>query len=136
MLEDIIGAVVRAQLGDVRKRTTGAVLEVASLGMIGLATVLAFVAAHLWLSSRVEAWLSAVILASVAFVIAMILMLAGRSLLHRRTRRHDTEVQSLLDGLGALSQRGSKAAPGSEPGPAIIGAALAAGLLLGRSVRR
>ena len=136
MLEDIIGAVVRAQFGDVRKRTTGAVLEVASLGMIGLATVLVFVAAHLWLSSLVEAWLSALILAGVALVVAVILMLVGQSLLHRRTRRHDTELQSLLDGLGVLSRPGSKSEAGTEPGPAIIGAALAAGLLLGRSVRR
>lgn len=136
MLEDIIGAVVRAQFGDVRKRTIGAVLEVASLGMIGLATVLIFVAAHIWLSSRLEAWLSALILAGAALGIALILLLVGRSLMHRRARRRETEVQSLLDGLGALSQPGSKAASGTEPGPAIIGAALAAGLMLGRSVRR
>jgi hypothetical protein len=136
MLEDIIGAVVRAQVGDLRKRTMGAVLEAAALGMIGLATVLAFVAAHIWLSSRIEAWLSAMILAGIALVVALILMLWGRSLIHRKARRRETDMHSLLDGLGVLSRSGKTPQDGSEPGPAIIGAALAAGLMLGRSFRR
>lgn len=140
MLEDIIGAIVRAQVGDLRKRTLGAVLEVAALGMTGLATVFLFVGFHTWLSARVEPWLSALIVAGAALIVALILMLVGQSLLHRRVQRRDRELQSMLGRLGVLSGSASARRKGTgettEPGPAIIGAALAAGILLGRSFRR
>jgi hypothetical protein len=67
-------------------------------------------------------------------------MLAGRSLLRRRTRLRQNDLASGLEALSALLPQGRSNPQGKtaaeEPGVAIVGAALAAGLLLGRSVKR
>ena len=140
MLEDILGTLLRSQIGDLKKRTRWAVLEGAALGMVGLATVFLFIALQIWLSSRIEAWLSALIVAGAALLVALILMLVGRSFLQRSARRREQDFQSLLGGLGVLSKPKSvhphATDDKAEPGIAIVGAALAAGVLLGRSFRR
>jgi F0F1-type ATP synthase membrane subunit c/vacuolar-type H+-ATPase subunit K len=107
--------------------------------MVGLAAVFLFVGLHIWMSARIEPWLSALIVAGAALIVALILMLVGQSFIHRSARQRERDVQSLLGGLGVMSRPGAdrdKAAAGSETGPAIIGAALAVGVLLGRSFRR
>ena len=96
MLEDILGTLLRSQIGDLKKRTRWAVLEGAALGMVGLATVFLFIALQIWLSSRIEAWLSALIVAGAALLVALILMLVGRSFLQRSARRREQDFQSLL----------------------------------------
>jgi hypothetical protein len=140
MLEDLISAFVRSQFGDVKRRTTGAVLEAGALGMIGLATVFLSIGLFLWLSSRVEMWLAALIVATVALGLAVILMLVGRSLLHRKARQRRNDMMSGLEALSALtgsrSGVGRDKDPAEDPGAAIVGAALAAGVLLGRSIKR
>jgi hypothetical protein len=140
MLEDLISAFVRSQFGDVRRRTTGAVLEAGALGMIGLAVVFLSIALFLWLTTRLEAWQAALIVAVVVLLLAAALMLAGRSLLRRRDRQRRNDMASGLEALSALLPQGRTYAQGKsateDPGVAIVGAALAAGLLLGRSVKR
>lgn len=140
MLEDILGSLVRAQFGDLKRRTAGAVLEGLALGFVGLATVFGFIGTHLWLSTRIDPWLSAVLLALVALVLALVAMLAGRSLLRRRRRRETSEIMGTLGRLGLTSRNTSlppqTSATGAEPGPGLVLAALAAGFVLGRSLRR
>jgi hypothetical protein len=141
MLEDILGALVRSQVGSLRRRTAGAVLEGVALGLAGLATVFAFLGAHLWLSIRIQPWLSAVLLALVTLVLALVAMLVGGALLRRRSRRDRDEAIGMLKGLGLTPgdrPRVSPAAPEGEGGsaPGLVLAALAAGLVLGRSIGR
>jgi hypothetical protein len=140
MLEDLISAFVRSQFGDVRRRTTGAVLEAGALGLTGLSVVFMAIALFLWLATQLEAWQAAVIVAVVLLLLAAALMLAGRSLLRRRTRQRQNDMASGLEALAALMPQGRADPQGKtaaeEPGVAIVGAALAAGLLLGRSVKR
>ncbi|MDG4649760.1 phage holin family protein [Roseibacterium sp. SDUM158017] len=140
MIEDLIGALVRSQFGDVKRRTAGAVLELAALGMAGLATAFVFVALHVWLAGRMETWLAALAVAGVALFVALILMLVGRSLLLRKARRQRNEALSGLEALSLLLRpapgaEGPRAAEG-DPAGVLVGAALAAGIMLGRSVGR
>ncbi len=140
MLDDIIRNVVRAQFGDVRRRTRGAVLEAAALGMTGLATFLIFAGLFIWLSDRIEAWLAAMLLAGVALFIAVVLMLMGRSLMRRKEPDPHDQAVSVLEALGLLSRNdgSNKTGDYGQPngGPALVAAALAAGLMLGRSTKR
>ena len=78
MLEELIGAVVRTQTGSLRRKATGAAVEVAALGLLGVAALFALVGAFLWLSGRVETWFAALIVASMVLVIALGLMWRGR----------------------------------------------------------
>ncbi|MEE4118407.1 MAG: phage holin family protein, partial [Paracoccaceae bacterium] len=137
MLEDLLGVLVRSQVGDLRRRTTGALLEGAALGLLGLATVLLFIGAYLGLSTVIEAWLAALLLALVALVAALALMLAGRSLMRRRDRHAHDEILGTLQGLGLLSSKRPPDRPDDRPdgapGPGLVAAALAAGLVLGRA---
>ncbi|MEE4117521.1 MAG: phage holin family protein [Paracoccaceae bacterium] len=140
MLEELLGALVRAQVGNLKRRTTGAALEGAALAMGGLAVVFLFVGAYVGLSTVIEAWLAALLLALVALVAALVLMLAGRSLMRRRDRHAHDEVLGTLQGLGLLSSDRPRARPdgrgGAEAGPGLVAAALAAGVVLGRALRR
>lgn len=140
MLEDLIGAFVRSQFGNVKRRTTGAVLEVAALGMAGLAAVFLSIGLCLWLSTRMEVWQAALVVAVVAILLSFGLMLIGRTMLHRKARQQHDDIASALGALSALKRRDPKTARGEtadqEPGVAIVGAALAAGVILGRSVKR
>jgi hypothetical protein len=139
MLEDILRAVVRTQVGNLKRRTTGAALEAAGLGLIGLATVFLAIGAYVWLSTQVEAWLAAVLVALVALVLALLLMLIGSSLMRRKSRRDEAEVMGALQGLGLISPKRPRgtARPNADdkPGTSLVLAALAAGLVLGRSFK-
>lgn len=141
MLEDILRAVVRGHVGSLKRRTAGAALEAAGLGLIGLATVFLAIGGHIWLSTRVDAWLAAVLVALVALVLALLLMLIGSTLLRRKSRRDEAEVMGTLQGLGLLSPtrpRGTaRGGDGDDrPGTSLVLAALAAGLVLGRSLKK
>ena len=58
---------------------------------------------HLWLSTRIEPWLSAVLLGLVALVLALAAMPVGGALLRQRSRRDRDEVLGALTGRGVLS---------------------------------
>ena len=139
-MEDLLNTFLRVQFGDVRRKTKGALLEVAAFGMIGLSTVLLFVGMFLWLSEQMEPWLAAMVLAGLSLLAALFLMLAGRSLLKRKEPDPHQQVVSALKALGLFSQSdltgSGKASERQKPGPAIVASALAAGLILGRSTKR
>ncbi|WP_135505821.1 phage holin family protein [Roseovarius aestuariivivens] len=140
MLEKLIGTLIQSQFGNVRRRAAGVVVEGAALGMLGLAIALLFLGSFFWLAIRVEAWIAAFILAGVALLIALILMLVGRFMMKRQRSGTRDQAAADLDVLSLLSQArggGDDAKHGTEePGPALVGAALAAGVLLGRSFKR
>ena len=140
MLEDILSTVLRTQFRDVGRRTRGALLEVAALGMTGLATIFIFMGIFFWLSGRIEAWQAAFVMGGVALVVAVGLMMVGRALLRRREPDPHEQIMSTIKSLGLMSSTGKTAKGHSgeeqEPGPAIVTAALAAGLMLGRSIGR
>lgn len=136
MLEDLVGALVRSQVGDFRRRTAGALLEVAAVAMLGLAVTLVFVGLFIWLSGRMEAWLAAFVLGLLALAVALALMLLGRSLRRRNEERRQREALSGLEALELVLRPGKDGEDRKDPGPALVGAALAAGVLLGRSMKR
>jgi len=140
MLEDLISAFLRSQFGNVKRRTTGAFLEAAALGMLGLATVFLSIAVFLWLAARLQAWQAALIVGATALFLAVLLMLVGRSLLRRKDRERHKDMNSALDALSVLMGQGPKDPNGKEgaeeTGITTVGAALTAGILLGRSVKR
>ena len=137
MLEDLIKNFLHSQLGDVRRRTKGAILEVVALGLFGFAIALLFLGMFLWLSVRMEPWLAATLLSSLAFLVAVVLMLVGRTLLQRKEPDAHHQALSALQSLGLLSHSGSKdsekTADTLDAPIAMVASALAAGLILGRS---
>ncbi len=140
MFETLVHTIIQAQCGIVRRKAKEAVLEVAAFGMVGLSVVLLFFGMFLWLSVRTEPWLSAILLAALALVGGIILMLVGRSLRKRKENDPYEQAMTVLKALGLFSHDGltdtRKADTGQEPGPAMVASALAAGLILGRSVNR
>lgn len=136
MIEDLVGTLVRSQLGALRTRTGGALLELSALGMIGLAVAFFFVGAFLWLSTRMEPWLAAFVICLVALVVAAALYVAGRAVIRRAEARRRQEALTRLEALDLLLRPGKDADGESERGSALVGAALAAGLVLGRSMTR
>ncbi len=140
MLEDILSTVLRTQFRDVGRRTRGALLELAGLGMIGLATVFLFAGVFIWLSSRIEPWQAAFIMGGVALLAAGALLLVGRSLMRRKEPDPHEQVMATIQSLGLFSSTAAAGTDnnedGQEPGPAMIASALLAGLMLGRSIMR
>lgn len=140
MIEDLLRTLVRSQIGGLKRRVSGAILEAAALGMIGLATVFLSIGFYLFLGQMMEAWQAALILSAVASSLAVLLALIGRSLMRRRKRRQKEQLFSGLEGLGLLSSRRPFDQPGDdekrEPGQALVVAALAAGVILGRSMKQ
>lgn len=141
MLENLLGALIQQRFGDIRRRAAGAVIESAALGMAGLATVFLFVALQMLLATRMDGWLAALVVAGLALLLAVILALVGRSLLRRRQQRqHQETLSSVEETLVLLSRAlsdGDKSKEGAkETGPALVGAALAAGIMLGRAQKR
>lgn len=143
MLEDILGAVLRHQVGDIRRRTTGAVLEAVGLGLIGLATVFLTIGIYLFLAARLEPWLAALIVAVLVALAALVVMLIGRSMLARGERERSRSLGDTLGGVGLMgkpSARGARregpAEESEDPRLSLVAAALTAGVVLGRSLRR
>ena len=140
MLEDLLKTFLHSQLGDVRRRTRGALLEVVAFGLLGFAIALLILGMFLWLSVRMEPWLAAILLAALALLAALVLVYVGRTLLRRKEPDPHHQALSALKSLGLLSQsspKGSeKAADKQEPEIAMVASALAAGLILGRSTKR
>jgi hypothetical protein len=136
MIEDLVGTLVRSQVGALKKRTGGALLELAALGMVGLAVAFLFVGMFFWLSSRMEPWLAAMVLSLLAFAVALVLLLAGRAVIRRAEEQRRQEALSGLETLELLLRPGKDGEDGQKAGPALVGAALAAGLVLGRAMKR
>ena len=138
MLEQLLSAFLRSQFGDIRRRTTGVLIEGAALGMAGLATVFLFLGAYVWLSVRIDAWVAAFILAGVALVLSLILLLVGKSMVNSQKRRQDAQALAGLEALGLLprSDGADPLVKETENGPALVGAALLAGVMMGRSLGR
>lgn len=140
MVENLIHAFLRAQAGSVRRKAKGAMLEVVAFGMIGLSVLLLFFGMFLWLSARMEPWLSAALLAALALFLGIFLMLLGRSLLKRKETDPHEQAMSAIKAIGLFPNDGPtdsrKADDKTEPGLAMVASALAAGLILGRSINR
>lgn len=136
MIEDLVGTLVRSQVGDLRKRKAGTLLEIAALGAVGLAVALVFFGLFLWLSLRMEPWLAAFVLCLLALTLALGLWVAGRATIRRAEEQRQQEALSGLEALELLLRPGKEGADRPETGPALVGAALAAGLVLGRSMKR
>ncbi|WP_439122363.1 phage holin family protein [Marivita sp.] len=139
-MENLILAFLRSQFGDVRRKTRGALLEAAALGMIGLATALLFLSLFLWLSSVMEPWQAAALLSCVGFIVAALLMLFGRTLMRPNEPDPHDQAIAALKALGLMPQgtlKDTENAHGKpEQGIGLVAAALAAGLMLGRSTKR
>lgn len=140
MFEALVHSFIQAQVGNVRRKAKGAILEAAAFGMVGLSVVLLFIGMFLWLSVRIQPWMAATLLAALAFLAGIILMLVGRSLLRRKETDPHEQAMSALKSMGLFSPDGQtdfgKAEAKQEPGPVMVASALAAGLILGRSINR
>ncbi len=142
MIGQLVEAVVQQRAASLRRRTAGAVLEVVAFGLFGLATLFLVAGLYLRLAQELEAWLAAMLVAAVVALVAGLVMVLGHGLLRGRARRRDGA--SARDG-GAREPDGPAAAEGrpaaaghdaEETGETLVAAALAAGIALGRSMRR
>lgn len=137
MLEELIGAAVRAQSRNLKRKATGAVVEAAALGLVGFALLFALIAIYLWLSTKVEAWVAALIVATVILVLAIILFLVGRMMMTRNSHNTREQIDEALGEFRPLAQALTGDAGLSRKSSAgIVAAALAAGIVLGRSLHR
>ena len=140
MIKNLVHIFLQAQASNVRRKAKGAILEAAALGMMGLSVTLFFLGTFLWLSVRMEPWMAAVLLGILALLAGIILMLVGRSVFRGKEADPHEQAMSVVKGLGLLSEDGQtssgKAGTEQESGPVMVASALAAGLILGRSINR
>lgn len=134
MVEDLIGLILRSQAPTLRRKATGAVLEGAALGMAGLAAGFLLLGLFLWLASHMAPWLAAMIVALAATVAAVVLMLIGRAFMRRRDRAARAPLAEFERIAGAMASGEHR--PKEGDGPAMVAAALAAGIAFGRSMGR
>jgi len=152
MIEQIVSAVVRSQVGNLKKRTAGAVLEGVGLGLIGLAVVFLFLGLYLLLAQEMARWLAALLVAAFAAAAAAVVMTVGAQLLSREKKRQGGGLEELVKQVAALAAKRSApreqpavkagSAPGAGEGKGtdspflLVASALAAGIVLGRSTKR
>jgi len=137
MIQEVLKAVLAQRAASLKRRTAGAVLEVMAFGLFGLATLFLFAGLYLRLVQDLEAWLAALLVALIVALVAGLLMLAGYVMMRSRARRRQGDLARELDRLGAASGRPPPAGQaGEETGQTLVAAALAAGIALGRSMRR
>ena len=140
MIDDLLGAVLSTQKASLKRKASGAFVEIAALGLFGFASVFAMVGGFLWLALRMEAWLAAFVVAGVVLVLAGIGFWIGQALMRSRARRKNDDFERALGGIAPLAA----VLDGRDPiGPdtpkqqtTLIVAALATGVVLGRALRR
>ena len=140
MLEDLIRGFLSLQFDNVRHRGKGVALKIAALCMVGVACVFLFIGLFIWLADRIEAWRAAILLAGLALIVAAVLTALSYWLLNRKEPDPTEQALQALETLGLLKQTGSSRAGSAksedDTGLAMVAAALATGLILGRSTRR
>lgn len=136
MVQDLLAALLRAQAGDLKRRGTGVALHLAALAMAGLAVAFLSLALFLWLAERMPPPVAALAVAGLALLAAAGLVLAGRARLRRSDAERRADTLTALEALEVLLRPAKEGEGAADRAPALVGAALAAGVLLGRSLGR
>ena len=140
MIDDLLAAVLSTRKTSLRRKASGAVIEIAGLGLLGCASLFAMVGGFLWFSLRMEAWLAAFAVAGIVLALAAIGLAIGQAVIRGRVRRRDGELDHALGDLAplvaALGGAETKGPATPKAQTSLIVAALATGLALGRALRR
>jgi hypothetical protein len=137
MLEELIGALLRTQSGSLKRKATGAAVEIAALGLFGLAIVFILIGSFLWLSGKMEMWAAALIVAAIVSVVALALMVIGRTIMRQNSRRDREQLDRVLGEFAPLAYSLMGDNKGAHPsGAGLMAVALATGIALGRFLRR
>ena len=131
MLRQLFSLVLKREVADLKRRSSGSVLLVAGMPLVTLASLVALAGLYLWLSTRMTAWEAALVVAGLLLFAGLVLILAGRSMIQRQRARND-EVEALTQ---ALLGKSGAATGSSTPVGTVAGAAVI-GLNIGRSLHR
>lgn len=134
MLQRLVSHLVSNELAVFRRRISGLALLALTLFMLSLAAGFAFLALYLWLSTVMEAWYAALVVAGFIVFLSLVLWLVGRSLLrlHQTRRRIITdEVHSFMGAVSSGTGRDN-----GKRALALMAAAGITGLIIGRLLNR
>lgn len=139
MLEDLLKVGLATSALDLKRRMRGAVVGGVALGIGGIAFLFACLGAYMLLATVLPDWAAALIVALAAALVALVTFMIARSMLQgggSDPRSREAEgVGGLLS--SATPHDPDKAAQADREAPAsLVFTALAAGLVLGRSLRR
>ena len=131
MLSQVIKAVAQSELQVVKRRATAAGFALASAFLVSLALVFAFLALFLWLMTRMEPWLAALIVVGALLVGALMIWLLGRLVARSaasRTRA-DPQVQAIFDEASVAMKKDGVSVTAAST-------ALAIGFAIGRRITK
>lgn len=132
MVRQLLAAVARSEIDGLRRRVAVAGLGLVAVLLVALALLFLLVALFLWLSTEVEPWQAALIVAGVLSVLALLVwavgLAAGRKASRARSR-NSAQMQAAID-------EASRAMKSDQLPTLAVGAALAAGFIFGRRIFR
>lgn len=139
MLDELMRSVLASPALGFKRRTRGAVIEGVGLALGGMAVVFSFVALHLLFSMAMPNWLAALLVALLAALCGGVTVLIGRAIIRKQDleveKRHKEGLLGLLAAAVPDSSPENRKAENEAPATLIF-TALAAGLILGRSMKR
>lgn len=135
MLKQLISALVKSELGELKRRSAGAGLLVVAVLLLGLAAVFTVLGLYLWLSTMMLAWQAALVIVGLLSIAGLVSWLAGRSMVRRQRKRRD-ELDAFIQALlgrqqGQQDQNDHAGAPFTIAATAVI-----AGLIIGRRLSK
>ncbi|MDU8944301.1 phage holin family protein [Rhodophyticola sp. MJ-SS7] len=140
MLSNIIGAVLQAKAAEIKRKATGAVVQMAAFGLFGVSLIFGIVSGFLWLAGKMDPWLAALAIAIVVLIAAIVLMLIGRMIMQQKSKRDREQTARALGESNAIVQAltgtNMDGKGTNNPSLELIAAALATGIILGRSLGR
>ena len=131
MLRQLVSLVLKREVADLKRRSAGGMLMLAGVLLAILASLCGLAGLYLWLTTRMASWEAALVVAAVLLFLGLILILAGRSMIHRQRARND-EIEALTQAL--LGKSGAASSSNTPLGS--VAAAAVIGLIIGRNLHR
>lgn len=136
MLREVLGIMLKSEVADLKRRGVGGGLLLASVAVLALAGTAGLLALYLWLGRHMQPWQAALIISGGLVIIALILMLTGRSMMRRKKVR-STELDDIAAALMGKQSAGKKGDDGQSHAPlGAVATAAVVGVLIGRQLRR
>jgi TRAP-type uncharacterized transport system fused permease subunit len=133
MLNQVLNLLVKREVADLKRRSTGGLLLVTGFMLISLAGLLGLAALYLYLATRIEPWQSALSVSALLVLLGGILALAGRA----KVRRHHMMKQELDAYMSSLlGSSGGSANDGKESSIGMVTLAAVIGIIIGRQIRK
>ena len=131
MLRQILIGLFRSELKNLKRRSAGGLMILAGIMLMGLASIVALVALHLWLTTFLPGWQAALVISGILIFFALLLVLAGRSMARRHQAKRD-ELDALAQAL--MGKQNGKSSDGTPT--SMLAVAIMAGFVIGRRLTK